>query len=270
MNSPSPDAHVLDMLKGGLIVSCQARANSPMRALRTIVALAECAELGGAAGVRVDGARNIEAVAKAISLPIVGIHKVVVNGITLITPTLDDLPTLVDAGASVVAIELTRRAHPDEKDYVQVLTQVEQQWANRGLTLMADISSFEEGMAALRCGTDLVGTTLAGFTAYTQPSVLPEIHLVEQLAKNGARVVAEGGYGRPEEARKAIERGAWSVCVGAAITDPTEITRQFARALAGLAQSARKGGSASGKETVRPGFDNGQAKERQRTKKKGE
>jgi N-acylglucosamine-6-phosphate 2-epimerase len=202
-----------------------------MRSTGTIVAFAQSAELGGAVGVRIDGASDIAAVSRHVSVPIIGIHKVDVDDVTLITPHLTVLPTLVDAGASVVAIELTRRAYPDQRMYAEALSQVKQDWADRGFALMADISTLDEGAAALECGVDLLGTTLAGFTSYSQSQVLPDLDLVARLAKRGARVIAEGGYGRPDEAHEAIKRGAWSVCVGAAITDPIAITREFARAL---------------------------------------
>jgi N-acylglucosamine-6-phosphate 2-epimerase len=60
---------------------------------------------------------------------------------------------------------------------------------------------------------------------------LPDLVLVEQLAKEGVPVIAEGAYGRPEQAQEAIRRGAWSVCVGTAITDPIAIAKSFALAL---------------------------------------
>lgn len=228
--SPSND-HLLRLLKGALIVSCQAPVGSPMRTQGTIVALAQCAQLGGAGGVRVDSATNVAAVQAAISLPIIGIDKVVAGDTTLITPDLGAIPVLAAAGASVVAIELTRRAYPDASAYANALAEVENHWAGRGRLLMADISTYEEGVAALACGVDFVGTTLAGYTSYSQPARFPNLDLVERLVDAGARVIAEGGYGGPEEASEAIRRGAWSVCAGAAITDPIAITRKFASAL---------------------------------------
>jgi hypothetical protein len=83
----------------------------------TIVALAECAELGGAVGLRIDGAPNTAAVKAAVPLPIIAINKVVTNGAPLITPDLAIIPVLINAGASVVAIELTRRAYPGDTEY---------------------------------------------------------------------------------------------------------------------------------------------------------
>ncbi len=182
-------------------------------------------------GLRVDGPRNTAAVRAAVSLPIIAINKVVVDGVSLITRDFEVIPALIDAGASVIAIELTRRAYPEDAGYSEALTRVREDWANRGALLMADISTFDEGTAALSCGVDIVGTTLAGYTTYSQSHALPDLDLVEQLAQRGAPVIAEGGYGRPDEAREAIRRGAWSVCVGGAITDPILITRTFTSAL---------------------------------------
>lgn len=182
-------------------------------------------------GLRVDGAPNTTVVRAAVSLPIIAINKVVVKGVPLITPDLEIIPTLIEAGASVIAIELSRRAYPDDAEYKEALTRVREHWAKRGALLMADISTFDEGIAAISCGIDIVGTTLAGYTSYSPSPALPDLDLVEDLAKEGVPVIAEGGYGRPEEAREAIRRGAWSVCVGAAITDPIAITRTFASAL---------------------------------------
>jgi N-acylglucosamine-6-phosphate 2-epimerase len=120
-SAPSP---VISSLQGRLIVSCQAPSGSPMRKVDTIVALARCAEIGGAAAVRVDGATNIRAVREAVSLPIIGINKVRVGGVNLITPSLELLATLGAAGASIVAVELTRRAHASEALYRDVLAEV--------------------------------------------------------------------------------------------------------------------------------------------------
>jgi N-acylglucosamine-6-phosphate 2-epimerase len=202
-----------------------------MRRVGTIVALARCAELGGAGAVRVDGATNIGAVREAISLPIIGINKVRVGPVTLITPSLEVLATLRAAGASIAAIELTRRAHASKALYREVLAEVKCHRANDDIALMADISTLDEGLAAWDAGVDLIGTTLSGYTDYAR-ATLPDLTLVEALAKAGCRVVAEGGYNTPESAAQAIERGAWAVCVGTAITDPLALTKEYVRALA--------------------------------------
>jgi N-acylglucosamine-6-phosphate 2-epimerase len=96
---------------------------------------------------------------------------------------------------------------------------------------MADISTLDEGLAAWDAGVDLIGTTPSGYTAYSKAK-LPDLALVEDLAEAGCRVVAEGGNYTSQSAAKAIEHGAWAVCVGTAITDPLALTREYVRALA--------------------------------------
>ena len=45
-------------------------------------------------------------------------------------------------------------------------------------------------------------------------------------------VIMEGRLETPRQARRALELGAWAVCVGSAITRPRTITARFAAALA--------------------------------------
>ena len=45
-------------------------------------------------------------------------------------------------------------------------------------------------------------------------------------------VIAEGRIKTPAQTRAALDRGAFAVVVGTAITNPREITRRFAEALA--------------------------------------
>ena len=66
---------VLDGLRGQLIVSCQPVAGGPMDRSDIIVALAQAAELGGAAGLRIEGVANVRAVRAATALPIIGLVK---------------------------------------------------------------------------------------------------------------------------------------------------------------------------------------------------
>jgi putative N-acetylmannosamine-6-phosphate epimerase len=58
------------------------------------------------------------------------------------------------------------------------------------------------------------------------------LELVADLARQArVPVVAEGRIWTPQEARAALEAGAYAVVVGTAITNPTEITRRFVEAL---------------------------------------
>ncbi|MGH3659448.1 MAG: N-acetylmannosamine-6-phosphate 2-epimerase, partial [Micromonosporaceae bacterium] len=60
----------------------------------------------------------------------------------------------------------------------------------------------------------------------------PDLALVARLAGTlRVPVIAEGRIATPEQAREAIDRGAYAVVVGGAITRPSDLTAQFARAL---------------------------------------
>jgi N-acylglucosamine-6-phosphate 2-epimerase len=100
-----------------------------------------------------------------------------------------------------------------------------------GVPVMADVSTLDEGLRAAEGGATFVGTTLSGYTPYTQRlDQGPDVELVGALAASGIRVVAEGRYASPADVRRAFDAGAFAVVVGGAITDPVAITRRFVAA----------------------------------------
>ncbi|MBI5475015.1 MAG: N-acetylmannosamine-6-phosphate 2-epimerase [Ignavibacteriae bacterium] len=220
------------MLKRGLIVSCQAEEGSPFNAPEFIVAFARAAELGGAVAVRICGVENIKAVKKEIFLPIIGITKdAYPNGSVLITPTLEDVEAIVAAGADIVALDATNRIRPNGLSGSAMVRAVE----NRlGVHIMADVATFDEGMDAANSGADYVGTTLSGYTSYTKQKNMsaPDFDLVAKLTAHlPDQVIAEGRIWTPEQAREALEIGAYAVVVGSAITRPIDIVKRFVSAL---------------------------------------
>jgi N-acylglucosamine-6-phosphate 2-epimerase/N-acetylmuramic acid 6-phosphate etherase len=104
-----------------------------------------------------------------------------------------------------------------------------------GLEAFADISTLDEGIAAAAMGATYVSTTLSGYTSHTEPRPTgPDLELIRALAARiETPVVAEGRFNTPELARAAIDAGAYAVVVGTMITNPREITRSFAAAVAG-------------------------------------
>lgn len=100
---------------------------------------------------------------------------------------------------------------------------------------MADIATDEEAMACAEAGADFVGTTMRGYTPETQGINETDFAFIARLAQNcPAKVIAEGHIHYPEQARKALEAGAFALVVGGAITRPAEITARFTAAIKDL------------------------------------
>lgn len=213
---------VLTELAGKLVVSCQADAGKPLDGESHILALAQSVLLGGAAGIRIQGVRNVRAVRAAVSVPIIGIVKSIQpDSPVYITSRVQEVEALADAGADIIAFDATDRPRPET---VPALCQAIHA---RGLPAMADISTLPEAEAALAADADVVGTTLAGYTDHSRQIDGPDFVLMQDLATRGLPFVAEGRIWTPEEAQRAFEIGAQFVVVGSAITRPDVITRRF-------------------------------------------
>ncbi|MFI6927082.1 N-acetylmannosamine-6-phosphate 2-epimerase [Nonomuraea spiralis] len=217
---------VVTAIEGGLVVSCQAPEGHPLRDPRAIVLLARCAELGGAAGLRVNGPEDVRAVKAVTDLPLIGLAKVPrPHARPLITPSFALCEELVRAGADLVALEVTAESEPSAGDLPGLVERVRREL---GVPVMADVSTAEEGVRAWERGAALVSTTLSGYTPYTLASgPEPDLGLVGELAALGIRTVAEGRLRTPGHVAEAFAQGAWSVVIGGAITDPLAITRHL-------------------------------------------
>lgn len=215
------------MLPRGLVVSCQARADNPLHGPQFMGAMALAARDGGAVAVRANGPADIAAV-KAAGLPVIGIHKIFSDDFPVyITPNFAAAEAIVAAGAEIVALDCTPRARDGESPDVLVRRIREE----LGAEVFADISTFDEGLAAADWGATYVATTLSGYTAYTEPKpVAPDLILVEQLASRlPVPIVAEGRYNSPDLVRQGFDAGAHAIVVGTMITNPREITRAFVK-----------------------------------------
>jgi N-acylglucosamine-6-phosphate 2-epimerase len=221
---------IIERLRGGLIVSCQAAPPSPLRDSRIIAALAQCAELGGAAAVRVDSPDDITAVRRAVSITVIGIYKMRGAAPVYITPTYHAAQAVARAGADIVAVQATSERTPAADPLPDLIARLHTEW---GVPVMADVATLEEGREAAAAGADLVATTMSGYTPSSRQISGPDLDLVAELA--GALqvpVVAEGRIGTPDEAAAALRAGAWAVVVGRAITMPEAITARFVEAMA--------------------------------------
>lgn len=217
---------ILARLRGGLVVSCQARPGEPLHGHMLPMALSVLA--GGAVGLRVEGLDDVRAVSGAVDVPVIGLRKVGHSGV-YITPTVADAVAVARAGADVVALDATDRPRPDGSVLAESVAAVHAE----GRLVLADVAGVEDAVAAVGAGVDAVSTTLAGYTGLGAVPHEPDLALVAALAARlDVPVVAEGRLRTPAEARLALDAGAWAVVVGSAITRPAAITGAFAAALA--------------------------------------
>jgi N-acetylmannosamine-6-phosphate 2-epimerase/N-acetylmannosamine kinase len=190
-----------------------------------VARLALAALVGGAAGIRIEGHRNVQAVRAATGRPIIGlVKKELQSSPVFITPETKDVRTLAECGADVIAFDATLRPRP-----VSVRELVLSIHAT-GKLAMADGATFEDAQAAADAGADILGTTLSGYTGGPVLSE-PDIELVFRCAALGVPVLAEGRYRTPDQARSAIEAAAHAVVVGSAITRPEHVTSWFVDAM---------------------------------------
>ncbi|OMF90002.1 N-acetylmannosamine-6-phosphate 2-epimerase [Paenibacillus sp. FSL R7-0273] len=215
----------------GLVVSCQALEYEPLHGSHHMAAMARAAKEAGAAGIRAGGVADIKAIKEETSLPVIGLVKQQTEGCEVyITPTLEDALDIHAAGADIVAIDGTGRPRPDGRSLKETIAGLKQS----GVTVMADIATFEEGVQAAAWGADYVSTTLSGYTAETAGTELPDLSLLKKLAAAlPVPVVAEGGICRPEQAAEALRLGAAFVVVGSAITRPQWIAGRYVEAMRG-------------------------------------
>jgi N-acylglucosamine-6-phosphate 2-epimerase len=210
--------------QSGIIVSCQALPDEPLYGHQMMVRMALAAQLGGAIGIRANGVRDIRAIKREVRLPIIGLIKKNIPGSDIfITPTMKEVKAIIEAGADIVAMDVTNRENRYEhvKEMLNVIHQA-------GLLAMADVSVFEEGIAAERLGFDFVSTTLSGYTPYSPQQEEPDLNLVKQLcAELQTPVFAEGRIWSPQDAVNALKAGAKYVVVGSAITRPQLITKRY-------------------------------------------
>jgi len=219
---------ILDSIKGGLVVSCQALPEEPLYSSFIMGRMAYAAYLGGAIGIRANTVEDIREIRKTVDLPIIGIIKKNYGSCPVfITPTMEEIDELVKEGVEIVALDATERIRPDGKRIEDVFPVIREKYPDQ--IFMADCATYEDAKKAVELGFDCIGSTLAGYTEESKNASLPDFTLIERMVNDfPVPVIAEGGISTPEELKTIIELGVHAAVIGSAITRPMEITKKFA------------------------------------------
>lgn len=216
----------IEAIKGGLVVSCQAYPGEPLRHPETMAQMAMAAVEGGAVGIRCQGLSDIAAIKGQVEVPVIGIWKDGREGV-YITPTLRHARCCASAGADIVAIDATGRPRPDGRTYADTVRALH----DEGIVVMADCGSFADAERAVESGSDIISTTLSGYTGERKKTDGPDFDLLGRMVAafgDATPVLCEGRIHTPDQLTQVMAMGAWAAVVGTAITHPTSITRWFA------------------------------------------
>lgn len=224
---------IFDKIKGKVIVSCQAVPGEPLYVEEKSIMylMARAAKRAGTPAIRTSSIRDVIAIKEETGLPVIGLVKIRYEGFeSYITPTMKEVDDLVAAGSDIIAFDCTNQKRGDGRTISEYITEVRTKYPDA--ILMADISTYEEGINAWKLGMDIVGTTMSGYTSYSPKLEGPDYELVKRLAATvDIPVIGEGRVHSPEQAVEMLDAGAFAVVVGGAITRPLEIATRFIKAV---------------------------------------
>ena len=222
-----------DRIRGQMIISCQAVPGEPLYVEEKSIMylMARAAKMAGSPAIRTSSIRDVIAIKEETGLPVIGLVKIQYPGYEgYITPTMKEVDELVEAGSDVVALDCTLRRRGDGTSVNDFIRDIREKYPD--IILMADISNYEGGVNAWKCGVDIVGTTMSGYTDYTPKLDGPDYELMRRLAADlDIPVIGEGKIHTPVQAVAALDTGVWSIVVGGAITRPLEIAGRFMKAI---------------------------------------
>lgn len=221
--------NMLSIVKGNLIVSCQALKDEPLHSSFIMGRMALAAKQGGASAIRANSAEDIAEIKHITQLPVIGILKRDYDGSSIyITATMKEVDELMAASPEMIALDASLALRPDGMTLSEMVSIIRQRYPS--VLLMADIATLEEALTAQELGFDCVSTTLHGYTTETKGMKLyhNDFSFLRDVIKAiSIPVIAEGNVGTPAQARRCLELGAYSIVVGGAITRPKQITSIF-------------------------------------------
>jgi putative N-acetylmannosamine-6-phosphate epimerase len=216
--------NILNNIKSKLIVSCQPVEGGVLDNERSVLALAEASVNGGATALRINDKKNVYNVKKKLNVPVIGIKKrKVKNSNVVITPFCEDINSLADSGADIIAFDATIRKRPVEIERLIEFIH------KKNCISMADCSNYNEAVNASLLGADIVASTLSGYIKGNIPKK-PDFRIILKFSQNNINkpIIAEGRINTPKQAAQAIKMGAHAVVVGTAINRIEIITNWFA------------------------------------------
>ena len=222
-------------IKKHLIVSCQALEDEPLHSSFIMSRMAVAAMQGGAKGIRANSFEDIEAIKKAVLLPVIGIIKRdYKDSDVYITPTYEDVDHLVQVGCDIIAMDATISMRPGCISLDTFFKKVKEKYPKQ--LFMADCSTVEEAVHADELGFDFIGTTLVGYTSQSKGDQInaDDFKIIRAILKQVKHpVIAEGNIDTPQKAKRVLELGCYSVVVGSIITRPQIITKRFTDVIEG-------------------------------------
>lgn len=226
---------LFDLLKGNVIVSCQALPGEPLYVedKSIMYLMARAAKAAGSPAIRTSSIRDVKDIKEETKLPVIGLIKKNYEGSEVyITPTMKEVDDLVEAEADIVALDCTFSKRVNDEPIDTFIKNIKEKYPN--IVLMADISTYEEGINAYKCGVDIIGTTMNGYTNQSIEANISNLELVSRLAKEvPIPIIAEGKIHYPYQVKEMLDAGAFAVVVGGAITRPLEIAKRFVDAAKG-------------------------------------
>ncbi|WP_207782538.1 N-acetylmannosamine-6-phosphate 2-epimerase [Phytoactinopolyspora limicola] len=211
--------------RGGVIVSCQAPVDSPLRGPQHMAAMAAAAELGGAVAIRAEGRADVAAIVQATSIPVIGIRKVTHGDDSVfITPSFGDAHDLASAGAAIIALDATPRPRPGGETLDTIVDRIHRDLER---PVMGDVDSVESARFALRCDVDVLATTLSGYTGHRQSDTVDIDLIADLVAISDRPVIAEGRIWTTNDLTAVLDAGAYAAVIGTAITNPWLSTQRF-------------------------------------------
>lgn len=222
---------IFKKIKGGLIVSCQARKGWPMYGSNIMAAFAKAAEEGGAVGIRATGKDDISAIKKHVNLPIIGINKRFSDYPVYITPTYESAKEILDIGIDIIALDCTERLRPNNEHYIDIINKIKKNYPD--VLIMAEVSNIEEAEKVFASSDiDFISTTLSGYTEESKPISSVDIELIKNIKKiSTVPILAEGKVNDANDAIEALTAGAYAIVIGTSITRPEIITSRIVESI---------------------------------------